>query len=343
MVTVDYYRDRLRELIGGRPMVLTGGALRRHVVRNARELGAARIFVLDGDRDALGADAAARYTDLSWRAALDGFDPNRQALILGSNFQSKPRFADRRFVGARRPEWQCWEDKTQVAALWERARITLPPSGIPAANLDDLRATAARLDDGLGTVWAGDHRDGEHHSGRHLRWVRTPAEATAAAEYFAPRCDRVRVMPFVDGTPCSIHGYVAADGVAILRPIAQLIDRDDEAGTFSYQGCDLDWRPPAVLTASIQSAARAAGNALADLSDYRGAFTLDGIATSTGFMPTETNTRFGAGLTLIAQRMPDMPLRLLHAFIADEPGTAWQTAELEQVILARLAHRSDTD
>jgi hypothetical protein len=342
MVAVDYYRGLLRDLIAGRPVVLTGGALRRHVVRNARELGACRMFVLDGDREALGADASAAYTDLNWRAVLDEFDPERVALITGSNFQSRSTFAHRRFVGARRPEWRRWEDKTEVLQLWERAGIALPPAAIAAATHDDLWAAAARLDEGLGTVWAGDHRDGEHHSGRHLRWVRTLAEATAASEYFASRCDQVRVMPFLDGMPCSIHGYVDADGVAVLRPVAQVIDRDDAAGTFIYRGCDLDWGPSDAVTASMRSSAHALGIALADASGYRGAFTLDGIATRTGFAPTETNTRFGAGLTLIAQRMPDLPLRLLHAFIADGTETEWRTADLEALILGRLTTRDET-
>lgn len=317
-------------------MILTGGALRRHVVRNARELGAARLFALDGDPAVLGADAGAKYTDLGWRASLDAFDPERAGLVLGSNFHSRPEFANRRFVGARREPWRRWEDKTAVVDLWTTAGIEVAPTRVVPAEIAQLTAAADDLDDGHGTVWAGDHRDGEHHSGRHLRWVRTRPEAEDAAEHFAARCEVVRVTPFLPGQSCSVHGYVAVDGVAVLRPIAQLIERNDEKGTFTYTSCDLDWSPTAEVVHQMRSAARAVGEALSATCDYRGAFTLDGIATTTTFLPTETNTRFGAGLTLIAQRMPDIPLRLLHAFMADSENDPWKPAELEQMVRARL-------
>jgi hypothetical protein len=48
---------------------------------------------------------------------------------------------------------------------------------------------------------------------------RTRTARTAAYAFFAPRCDRVRVMPFLDGVPCSIHGFVLPDGTAALRPV----------------------------------------------------------------------------------------------------------------------------
>ena len=36
--------------------------------------------------------------------------------------------------------------------------------------------------------------------------------------FFLTRCDRVRVMPFLDGVPCSIHGLVLPDGTAAVPP-----------------------------------------------------------------------------------------------------------------------------
>ena len=40
--------------------------------------------------------------------------------------------------------------------------------------------------------------------------------------------------------------------------------------------------------------------------DFRGAFTVDGVATADGFRPTEVNPRFGAGLMTITHGI-DVP------------------------------------
>ena len=44
---------------------------------------------------------------------------------------------------------------------------------------------------------------------------------------------------------------------------------------------------------------------------FRGAFTLDGVATADGFRPTELNPRFGAGLGVITRGLADVPLHLV--------------------------------
>ena len=332
MTSVEYYRSALRAAIDGRRLIITGGALRQQVVRNARELGALAVFALDGDAGVLGVDAAAKFTDLSWRAAMDEFDPDRSALVLGSNFQQSSTFAGRRFVGARRPEWCRWEDKTEVPALWQHAGIDVAEMEVVPATCDELWDAARRLDAGLGTVWAGDHRDGEGHSGADLRWIRDRHQAEAAANDFAVRCDHVRVMAYVEGQPCSIHGIVTENGAAVLRPVAQRITRDD-AGTFAYDGCDLDWRPPVAVAATMRSAARRVARSLRTTTDYLGVFTLDGIAAGDDFVPTEVNTRFGAALTALSRRAPRFALRLLHSFIADGDPTDWRPHDLEDLLL----------
>jgi hypothetical protein len=42
-----------------------------------------------------------------------------------------------------------------------------------------------------------------------------PARALA---FFVTRCDRVRVMPFLDGVPCSIHGLACRTAQRAFRP-----------------------------------------------------------------------------------------------------------------------------
>jgi hypothetical protein len=47
------------------------------------------------------------------------------------------------------------------------------------------------------------------------------------------RADRVRVMPFLEGIPCSIHGIVFAEHVAALQPLEMVTLRSEsESGYF---------------------------------------------------------------------------------------------------------------
>ena len=72
-------------------------------------------------------------------------------------------------------------------------------------------------------MWSGDARDGFNGGGNFVRWVRDDRDRAAATAFFRPRCDRVRVMPFLEGVPCSIHGFVLPDGTAALRPV-EIVD-----------------------------------------------------------------------------------------------------------------------
>ena len=51
----------------------------------------------------------------------------------------------------------------------------------------------------MGTVWVGDNREGWHGGAKMLRWVRSRSEGRAAQLFLAEHCDRVRVMPFLEG------------------------------------------------------------------------------------------------------------------------------------------------
>jgi hypothetical protein len=208
-----------------------GGADR--VCRRLRELGAERPFLLAtgiGTGEVPGPDEAAwwvvevRAPDVvaEIRAAmrllrllpdevvdaLDRWDPERQALVLSPMFNELPRIAGRRVYGPRRPEWRRLEDKVVIDGLWDDLGVTRAPSEVVAAEPKALRAAARRLDRGAGTAWAGDARQGFSGGAFCLRWVRDEQDAAEAAAFLAARCDRVRVMPFLEGIPSSIHGIV---------------------------------------------------------------------------------------------------------------------------------------
>ena len=113
----------------------------------------------------------------------------------------------------------------------------------------------------LGAVWSGDARDGFNGGGNYVRWIATTTTGRAAG-FFGPRCDRVRVMPFLDGVPCSIHGFVLPDGTAVFRPVEIVTLRDAARRQFVYGGLGTYWDPPAADREEMREAARRVGDHL---------------------------------------------------------------------------------
>jgi hypothetical protein len=202
-----------------------------------------------------------------------------------------------------------------------------------------LRAAARRLDRGAGTVWSGDARDGIHGGAEGVRWVRDAAEGREAAAFFAARCDRVRVMPFLEGIPCSIHGIVFPHFVATLRPVEMVTLRRLADARLLYSGMGTRWDPPAADREAMRSLARRVGEALRERVGYRGAFTLDGVLTEQGFLPTELNPRIGAGLGLMALMVPRLPLLPLVLALAQGEALDYRPAWLEEVLVTRTDQR----
>jgi hypothetical protein len=143
-----------------------------------------------------------------------------------------------------------------------------------------------------------------------VRWVRTEADLSAAVALFRASNRQVRVMPFLEGVPCSIHGFVLPDGVAVLRPVEQVVLRRTGSGRFTYAGLSSCWDPPAADREEMRRAAAAVGELLADRFGLRGAFAVDGVLTADGFLPTELNPRFSGGMAMLARGLPDLPLTL---------------------------------
>jgi hypothetical protein len=238
-------------------------------------------------------------------AAVDAFDPDHEAMVLGQNFSRATNLAGRPVYGYRKRSWRDLEDKMVVDELWDAAGVTRSPSAIvpPAEAAPIARSLASPL----GTVWVGDNRGGWHGGGEYVRWVRSATDVAEASAWFTDRADRVRVMPFLDGLPCSIHGFVTGDGVAVFLPVELLILRRADRPGFVYARGANYWTPPDRLTEQMRSAARSVGELLRDRLGYRGAFGVDGIATTDGFRPTELNPRLSLGHFLQA-RAAEFPL-----------------------------------
>jgi hypothetical protein len=193
---------------------------------------------------------------------------------------------------------------------------------------DALRSASEQLDEGAGVVWTGDARDGFNGGGDFVRWVATDAEAAAAREFFSPRCDRVRVMPFLEGVPCSVHGIVLPDGTAAFRPVELAILRRADR-RFVYGGQGTTWDPPDEDRAAMRDLVRRTGECLRLRVGYRGGFGIDGVLTRRGFRPTELNTRLSGGLAAMARQVDAALFNLLQFNLAVGRDPGIDVASLE--------------
>ncbi|WP_148614675.1 hypothetical protein [Nocardioides rubriscoriae] len=252
-------------------------------------------------------------------AAVEAFDPERRALWRATPFvTSDEPVLGRPVLGGRPAAWLALEDKMLADAIWDAAgvrRASYLTCEVDAAALE-AASTALSGPDDLGVVWSGDARDGLNGGGNFVRWVGDEQDRAAAYAFFAPRCDRVRVLPFLDGVPCSIHGVVLPTGTAVFRPVELAILREPTTRSFVFGGLSTWWDPPAADRDEMRTAARRVGDHLAAVHGYRGAFGIDGVLTVDGFRPTELNTRASAGISTLAHVDPALFMLLQDHLVA---------------------------
>jgi hypothetical protein len=215
-----------------------------------------------------------------------------------------------------------------VDGFWDRAAIVRQPSAV--VDADAASEAAATLDRGDGTVWAADATGGFNGGASGTWWVTDDASRRDALAAVGGDGRRVRVMPFLEGIPCSVHGIVVPDGIAVLRPVELVVLRRDRR--FVYAGCATFWDPPAEIRDQMRDVCRRAGERLATEVGYRGTYTVDGIAAADGFWPTEVNPRFGGGIMTIA-RAADLPIVLLNDLIVAGHDLGRSARRLEEELL----------
>lgn len=354
-----YYEALLRPVFEGRKFIHAGGPA-AGLGREARALaalGAARPFLLaygEGTGeiprpeearlhvvDIQGRDmvdqhqralAALEHLPGNVRAMIDRWDPDRSARVLCWP-SDIPGIAGRKIYAPRKPAWMALEDKTAIDAFWDVAGVRRVPSRVVAAERRTLLAAATDLDEGLGTVWAADVRSGIHGGAVGLRWVRPTGDGNAAADSLHTIADRVRVMPFLEGTPVSIHGIVFDEAVAVFRPIEMVVLRPREGDRLLYAGGSNWFDPRTEDRDAMRGIARRVGAALREQVDYRGAFTIDGVLSRDGFVPTELNPRIGGALRLLTAGLGNFPLVALCWAAAEGERLGFRPDLLERTVL----------
>lgn len=262
---------------------------------------------------------------------VEAYDPERQAVWWLPAHTDLTELLGRPVLGGRPAAWGRLEDKTTCDALWDAAGVARSPMRIvPAADLPALRAASDELGATNGAVWSGDASAGVNGSADCVRWVRSSHDAATAYEQLRTRCHRIRVMPYLDGVPCSIHGYVLDDGVAVFRPVELVVLRSAAEGRFVFAGLSTWWDPPASVREQMRTAARRTGTLLADRFGYRGAFNIDGVSTIDGFRPTELNPRFTVALATL---VPRLPLELVQANAAAGRSAGISADDLERLVV----------
>ena len=183
------------------------------------------------------------------------------------------------------------EDKVAIDAFWDSIGVKRAPSYIVPLTDKSIGVRASKLDLGLGTVWAADARDGYHGGSIGLRWVQTGGEVAETAREMSRFADSVRIMPFLEGVPVSIHGVVFPESVAVFRPVEMIVLRQADRSRFLYAGCSTWFDPISRDRDEMRKTARHVGDSLRSRINYRGPFTIDGVLTADGFIADGTESK----------------------------------------------------
>jgi biotin carboxylase len=262
--------------------------------------------------------------------SVEVFDPGQEAAVLGGGFSRLDTLAGRLVYGARPEAWGALEDKTSVDQLWDDAGVRRVPSVV--VPVSDAVAASLAIESESGSVWVADNTEGWHGGGEYLRWIKTAGDAVAAIEWFSSHAEKVRVMPFLDGIPCSIHGFVTRDGVAVFNPVEMVILRHAEKPEITYAQAANFWNPPTGVRDEMRTAARRVGELLQERHGYLGGFGIDGVCTRDGFLPTEVNPRLSVGHSL-QSRAAGIPLGSIERMLI-EGDLDIEARDLEETIVS---------
>lgn len=130
------------------------------------------------------------------------------------------------------------------------------------------------------------------------------------------------------------RGVITVDGLAALRPCEMIVLRDESPGHLRFVGMGTAWDPDEQDRQHMRDVARRVGAVLCDRFGFLGTFTVDGIMTEDGFLPTELNPRVGGALAVMSGGIPETGLVLHTQFLAHEIDTGIRCRDIEEVVVA---------
>lgn len=262
------------------------------------------------------------------------WDPKCEAnWVCAATLGEFSSLAGRKKYGKRLPEWTAIEDKTTIDSFWDSVGVHRAPSRIVKVSRHDILDIAAELDEGRGTVWAADNREGVHGGAIGIRWARNIDEISGVVDDLREFAHQVRIAPFLEGVPMSIHGVVFPTSVAVFRPVELITLRYREQSKFLWGGCSTSYDPSDQDRVKMREVARQAGNALKENVNFRGPFSIDGVITEHGFMPTELNPRMSAGFGALTKGLPDLPFVPLCWAAMEDENLDYKPDMLEKIIV----------
>jgi hypothetical protein len=267
---------------------------------------------------------------------INDFDPKKTAKVIRTIFSSDCLVAGRESFGGRPFLWRALENKMIIDALWDELNIQRAPSAVHEVNSKALRENWQTFSQGKGVVLVGDNRSGWHGGATKVKWVNESHEFEEAKEFFSKVCDKVRVMPFIDGIPCSIHGWVFPNEVVAFRPCEMIVYRVTGTLNFNYSGSSTNWAPRPEVASEMKRTAIRVGEYLQNKFGYRGSYSVDGVVSSEGFFPTELNPRFGGAMGRMNDSIPSIPLYLIHLCCAEGIELDYRPKELEKLIVSSV-------
>ncbi|MER6618285.1 hypothetical protein [Streptomyces xantholiticus] len=333
---VPQYRLRVQALaaMGSQAPFIVGNGIGRGEVPDGvagyctAELGTVTFTDTARATDRLLADPPAHVL-----AALDAYDPEGTAIVLAESNVTRATMAGRQVADGRPAEWAALEDKLTVERIWDELGVyRLPFEVVPAAG-EALRAAHERLDLGHGTVWYRDMEGGVQVTFEQARWVRDAAGLAEATAAVVQECRQVKVSPFLPGTPCGINGFVLADGVVVLRPFEELVLEGPERSQLVYAGCSTHFDPEPEIRDGMRDLARAVGSLMHRETGFRGAFSIGGVRTRTGFVPLDLLPRGNTAHRVMSTATPGLPWGLLQGAVAGGHDLGMSAAAVESVLL----------
>jgi hypothetical protein len=262
--------------------------------------------------------------------ALSQFDQGGSARVILNELLPNLVVAHRLRYGGDPSRWRLLENKLDSDALWSAAGVSHESGRVVA--IKDLVHEHRVLKEAAGEVWSSERPGVYSFGGAMVRHVRDIRAAASAQRYFARHgCTHVKISRYYSGVPFGIHGFVSGQGIAIFRPVEQVVFRSEAPG-FTHAGVSTHWDPPEGARLAIRDTARLVGAHLLRKHDYRGFFGIDGVLSNDGFLPTELNARLGEGGALLASTCPNLHLHLIDLALREREPWDFQPDQAETII-----------